>query len=155
MTQEAIGKFIAKCREEQKLTQAMLGGRLNVSDKKVASWEEGPSVPGADLYEPLCRALDIQVSELLSGKKLKDAEKIERGEKSAGAIIATKAQIKLLDILSIVLVIIGIVAAVMVFSIPGQFSDKAFPFLLSLAAAGIGIAFRVLFGMIYSRFEKE
>ena len=155
MTQEAIGKFIAQCREDQKLTQAMLAGRLGVKPNTIAAWEEGHATPSADLFEPLCRILEIQVSELLAGKKLKDADKIERGEKSASAVLATKAGLKLLNVLSIVLIILGGVIVVTVWTLPVQFSSKAIPAIAGLGAAGFGIAFMVLFGKVKARLEKE
>ena len=155
MTQEAIGKFIAKCREEQKLSVAMLGGRLGVSDKKINSWEEGSSMPGSDMYEPLCRVLDIQVSELLSGKRLKDSDKIERGEKAAGAVLAIKPQFKIYNILAIALIIVGIVIAIMVWTFNVQFAEKIIPFLAGLAVSGVGIALFVLFKRAMIRLEKE
>ena len=155
MTQEAIGKFIAQCREEQKLSVAMLGGRLGVSDRAIQSWEAGSSMPGADLVEPLCRALDIEVSELLSAKKLKDSEKIERGEKAAGAVLAAKPQLKFLNIFAIVLIVLAIVMVATVATFNVQFGPKALPVLCAAASGGIGIALPVLIGKIMNRLEKE
>ncbi|MBO4399667.1 MAG: helix-turn-helix transcriptional regulator [Lachnospiraceae bacterium] len=155
MTQEAIGKFIAANREKQKLTQAMLAGRLGVSNGAVASWEEGHSTPNADIIEPLCRVLDVQVSELLAGKNLKDDEKIERGEKSAGTVLAVKAALKVLNVLAIVLIILGAVVVVTVWRFNVQFGEKAVPALMGLGVAGLGIALVVLFGKLKARLEKE
>ncbi|MBO7631390.1 MAG: helix-turn-helix transcriptional regulator [Lachnospiraceae bacterium] len=155
MTQEAIGKFIAANREKQKLTQAMLAGRLGVSNGAVASWEEGHSTPNADIIEPLCRVLDVQVSELLAGKNLKDDEKIERGEKSAGTVLAVKAALKVLNVLAIVLIILGAVVVVTVWRFNVQFGEKAVPALMGLGVAGLGIALVVLFGRLKARLEKE
>lgn len=155
MTQEAIGKFIAQCREEQKLSVAMLGGRLGVSDGAIQSWESGSSMPGADLVEPLCRALDIQVSELLSAKKLKDSEKIERGEKAAGAVLAAKPMLKFLNIFAIVLIVLAILIVAPVATFTIQFGHKALPILCGLASGGIGITLLVLIGRIMNRLEKE
>ena len=155
MTQEAIGKFIAANREKQKLTQAMLAGRLGVSNGAVASWEEGHSTPNADIIEPLCRVLDVQVSELLAGKNLKDDEKIERGEKSAGTVLAVKAALKVLNVLAIVLIILGAVVVVTVWRFIVQFGEKAVPALMGLGVAGLGIALVVLFGKLKARLEKE
>ena len=155
MTQEEIGKFIAANREKQKLTQAMLAGRLGVSNGAVASWEEGHSTPNADIIEPLCRVLDVQVSELLAGKNLKDDEKIERGEKSAGTVLAVKAALKVLNVLAIVLIILGAVVVVTVWRFNVQFGEKAVPALMGLGVAGLGIALVVLFGKLKARLEKE
>lgn len=43
MNQEKIGKFIAKCRKEKKLTQSELGEKLGVTEKSVSNWENGIS----------------------------------------------------------------------------------------------------------------
>lgn len=43
MDQITIGKFIAKRRKEQNLTQEQLAGRLGVSNKTVSKWETGVS----------------------------------------------------------------------------------------------------------------
>ena len=37
MDQEKIGKFIAKCRKEKKLTQSDLAEKLGVTDKSVGN----------------------------------------------------------------------------------------------------------------------
>ena len=43
MNQSDIGKFIARCRKEQKLTQAQLAEKLNITDRAVSKWETGVS----------------------------------------------------------------------------------------------------------------
>ena len=40
MNQIEIGKFIAKCRKEKKLTQAQLAEKLNITDRAVSKWEK-------------------------------------------------------------------------------------------------------------------
>ena len=44
MDQITIGKFIAKRRKEQNLTQEQRAGRLGVSNKTVSKWETGGSL---------------------------------------------------------------------------------------------------------------
>ncbi len=41
MNQEKIGKLIAKCRKEKKLTQVDLANMLKVTDKSVSKCENG------------------------------------------------------------------------------------------------------------------
>ena len=41
MDQEKIGKFIATCRKEQKLTQEQLAEKLGITYKAVSKWECG------------------------------------------------------------------------------------------------------------------
>ncbi len=43
MDQITIGKFIAKKRREQNLTQEQLAERLGISNKTVSKWETGVS----------------------------------------------------------------------------------------------------------------
>lgn len=43
MNQTEIGIFIARCRKEQKLTQAQLAEKLNITDRAVSKWETGVS----------------------------------------------------------------------------------------------------------------
>lgn len=43
MDQEKIGKFIAKCRKEQGITQAQLADKLGITYKSVSKWECGVS----------------------------------------------------------------------------------------------------------------
>lgn len=45
MNQEKIGKFIAKSRKEQNLTQEELAEKLNITYKAVSKWECGLSFP--------------------------------------------------------------------------------------------------------------
>lgn len=70
MNQERIGKFIAKCRKEQKLTQEELAEKLNITYKAVSKWECGKSLPDASIMMDLCTILEINVNDLLSGKKV-------------------------------------------------------------------------------------
>ena len=43
MNQEKIGKFIAKCRKEKKLTQEQLAEKLGITYKAISKWECGVS----------------------------------------------------------------------------------------------------------------
>lgn len=78
---QKTGKFIAQCRHEKNLTQKELGDRLNVTDRAVSKWENGKSFPDVNLIEELCRELDIEVSELLAGKKIEPEHYKEETEK--------------------------------------------------------------------------
>lgn len=69
MNQEHIGKFILKCRNEKNLTQQELADKIGVTDKAISKWENGRGMPDYSLFKPLCEALDINVLELLNGKK--------------------------------------------------------------------------------------
>lgn len=70
MNQEKIGKFIAKCRKDKKLTQVELAHMLGVTDKSVSKWETGVCLSDTSLYKPLCEILDITFNEFFSGEKI-------------------------------------------------------------------------------------
>lgn len=112
MNQEKIGSFLSNCRKEKGLTQTQLAEILGVSDKSISRWENGKTMPDLSLYEPLCEALDIQISELLYAKKMSDSEKKEQGEKSAWNVFMTKSQLETFGILTEVLIFIGILITI-------------------------------------------
>ena len=70
MDQIKIGKFIASCRKEQGMTQAILAEKLGISDRAVSKWETGRSLPDAGIMLELCEVLNINVNELLSGERI-------------------------------------------------------------------------------------
>jgi len=66
MDQMKIGKFIASCRKEQGMTQAVLAEKLGISDRAISKWETGKSMPDSGIMLDLCELLKITVNELLS-----------------------------------------------------------------------------------------
>lgn len=76
MNQEKIGKFIAKCRKEKKLTQVELANKLGCSDKSVSKWENGICMPELSLFNSLCEILGITVNDLMSGEKVDNKDYI-------------------------------------------------------------------------------
>ena len=70
MNQSKIGKFIAECRKEKKLTQMQLAEKLNITDKAISKWERGIAMPDCSIMLELCDTLGISVNELLSGEKI-------------------------------------------------------------------------------------
>ena len=69
-----VGLFIAECRKSKNWTQKQLGERLGVTDRAVSKWETGRSLPDISLMQPICELFDLQVSELLAGKKMEEEE---------------------------------------------------------------------------------
>lgn len=63
-----IGKFIAKCRKEQNLTQMQLAEKLGITDRAISKWETGKSLPDSAIMLELCSLLKITVNDLLSGE---------------------------------------------------------------------------------------
>lgn len=70
MEQSKIGKFIAECRKQKKLTQMQLAEQLGITDKAVSKWERGIAMPDSSLMLELCEILNISVNELLRGEKI-------------------------------------------------------------------------------------
>lgn len=67
MNQYISGELIKKLRDRDKMTQAVLAQRLNVSDKTVSKWETGRGYPDISLLQPLAEVFKVSVAELLSG----------------------------------------------------------------------------------------
>ena len=65
---------LEKERMKQNWSQGDLAERLHVTDKAISKWETGRGLPSVDLLEPLAEALDLTVSELLSGRELTPEE---------------------------------------------------------------------------------
>ena len=82
MNQEKIGKFIANCRKEKNITQAILAEKLGVTDRSISNWENGKNMPDLSLFKPLCEILGITINELLSGERLDKETYQERFEEN-------------------------------------------------------------------------
>ena len=72
MEQVAIGRFIAKKRKEQNLTQEQLAERLGVSNKTISKWETGKCMPDYTVIKSLCEELKVTVSELMDAEELEE-----------------------------------------------------------------------------------
>ena len=75
MDRYVTGTFIRKLRENKGLTQEELAERLHVSSKAVSKWENFRGYPDVSLLEPLAKALDISVIELLSGEDVRNSNR--------------------------------------------------------------------------------
>ena len=82
MNQEKIGKFIAKCRKQRKMTQSELGEKLGVTEKSISNWENGRNMPDLSLFKPLCKELNISLNDLLSGEVVTEKEYQEKFEEN-------------------------------------------------------------------------
>lgn len=69
-----IGKFIAKLRKEQGLTQEQFGEKIGVTNKTVSRWETGVYLPPADVLMSMSEVFDVSINEILSGKRLSEKE---------------------------------------------------------------------------------
>ena len=64
-----VAKNIVKYRKYHNLTQASLAEKLNYSDKAVAKWESGESLPDAYVLYQIAQIFGITLNDLLSDKK--------------------------------------------------------------------------------------
>ena len=72
MDKYITGSCIRKLRESKEITQEELADKIYVSGKAVSKWETGSGFPDISLIEPLAKALDISVIELLSGQDVRN-----------------------------------------------------------------------------------
>lgn len=127
MNIEKSGKLICEERKKLGLTQKELAEIIGVTDKAVSKWENGRGFPDISLLDPLSKALNISVTELIHGEKTEN-NTLKASDK---AIMEVFSQRKLL--LNTVSVIFTIIGAALLF-LPTV-----------LAAAGfIGILFILL-----------
>lgn len=123
MDQIKIGKFIASCRKEQGMTQAVLAEKLGISDRAVSKWENGKSMPDSGIMLELCELLKINVNELLSGEHItmedynaKSEEVIlglkSENEKYAKRLLRSEAYIVVVGVVaSLAMIIAGTIIA--------------------------------------------
>ena len=114
MNQEKIGKFIAECRKNKKMTQSELAEKLGVSDKTIGNWENGRNMPDLSLFKPLCNELNISINDLLSGEKISKEKYQEKFEENiVNTIDYTNKQISHKDRnISSLLIIFGLLISV-------------------------------------------
>ena len=120
MNQEKIGKFIAKCRKDKKMTQSELAEKLGVTDKSIGNWENGRNMTDLSLFKPLCDVLGITINDLLSGEKISKDKYQERFEENIVNTIdySTKRINKYSNVIGLLLVIFGLfisMSAIMIF----------------------------------------
>lgn len=116
MDQIKIGKFIASCRNDQGMTQAVLAEKLGISDRAVSKWETGKSLPDAGIMLELCELLNINVNELLSGEKIMTEAYNKKAEENLLAmrqeVVEKNRQLLKLEVLiSVPAIIAGVILA--------------------------------------------
>ena len=79
MLQENIKTF----RKERGLTQEELAIRVNVVRQTVSKWENGQSVPDADLLQRIAEVLEVSVNQLLGEEKEMEQNRNEIAEQLA------------------------------------------------------------------------
>lgn len=70
MDPETTGRFIKEMRVKAGMTQKKLADKLHCTDKAVSRWETGKGFPDVSYLIDLAAALDVNVNELLLGRKI-------------------------------------------------------------------------------------
>lgn len=124
MDQIKIGGFIAEERERKGYTQKILSEKLGISDKTISKWERGNGFPEVSLLIPLCSELDITVNELLSGERVSEEQYRKKAEENMVNLVKEAQENKKKIILSVMVGILTILAAVPLFMVAGMFDMR-------------------------------
>lgn len=73
-----IGNGIRTLRNKKNLTQQQLADKLMVTEKAISRWETGRGTPDISLLIPLSEVLEVSITELLTGRVIKNNQKIEK-----------------------------------------------------------------------------
>ena len=144
MDQILIGKFIAEERKRKGYTQKQLSEKLGISDKTVSKWERGNGFPEVSLLLPLCNELDITVNELLSGERVSEEDYRKKAEENMVNLVKEAQESKKKIILSVMVSILVIVAAIPLFVLSGVLEMDAWLriilIIIGLVVVAMGIA---------------
>ena len=125
MNQEKIGKFIAKCRKEKKMTQGQLAEKMGVSINAVSKWERGLSFPDVSLLKKICNELGISIEELINGEEDNSEEAKEKAIITAvESTNKAKKNLKKITISSVILIVILIIVSIFVYKSKGNELEK-------------------------------
>ena len=141
MDQIKIGKFIAEERKAKKYTQRELADKLSISDKTISKWERGIGCPEVSLLLPLCNELEITVNELLSGERLQEMDYKKKAEENMVNLVKEAQESKKKIIMSAMVGVLVIVAAVPLFVVAGMFEMQVWTRVLLM---GIGFVIMVM-----------
>ena len=153
MNQEKIGKFIAQCRKNKKMTQQDLAEKLGVTDKSIGNWENGRNMPDLSLFKPLCEQLDITINDLMSGEVIKEEKYQEKFEENIVNTIdySTNKMNQYNNTIGLLLVIFGLfisMSAIMIF--PSESSWGSIYSIFGVIVFIIGIS-KLTKGIKYSK----
>ena len=141
MDQIKIGKFIADERKRKGYTQKQLSEKLAISDKTISKWERGNGFPEVSLLLPLCNELEITVNELLSGERVSEEEYLKKAEENMVNLVKEAQESKKKIIMSAMVSVLVIVAAVSLFVVAGMFEMQVWTRVLLM---GIGFVIMVM-----------
>lgn len=112
MDQIKIGKFIAKCRKDNKITQSELAEKLGVTDRAISNWENGKNLPDVSFFKPLCNELNITINDLLNGEKVEKKAYQEKLEENVFSVISNVNN-KITRIRRTIIILVSIIVVVL------------------------------------------
>ena len=124
MGQKKIGEFIANLRKERGLTQKQLAEEIGVSDKRISKWECGNGLPEMSSIPLLCKALGINVNELLSGERLVAETYSNRAEENMMTLIKESEKNKKKQTNAVVTLVMSVVGVLAAFLITLLFTEQ-------------------------------
>lgn len=120
MNMVRIGCFLKALRKEKELTQEQLAEMFNVSRRTVSRWETGQNIPDLDLLIELSDYYQVEIRELLDGKRKKEKMNTEEQETVRTVIELSyedrKRILKRMNILFIIGLFIAVIDMVLVFN---------------------------------------
>lgn len=157
MDQERIGKFICECRKNKKLTQEELANKLNITYKAVSKWECGKGLPDASIMLELCSILDINVNDLLSGRKIDKDKYVSNAEENllilTSQIEKRKRALKIIQRTLLFFVVCLFILNIIFNSIYGDNWDKKDFLYVTYILMGINFVVAVIFSFL--SFDKK
>ena len=151
MDQILIGRFIAQERKRKGYTQKQLSEKLGISDKTVSKWERGNGFPEVSLLLPLCNELDITVNELLSGERVSEEDYRKKAEENMVNLVKEAQESKKKIILSAMVSMLALVAAVPLFVLSGAIAMDAWLKMILIVIGIVVIVFGIVIACILDR----
>ena len=151
MDQIKIGKFIAEERKAKKYTQRELADKLSISDKTISKWERGNGFPEVSLLLPLCNELEITVNELLSGERLQAMDYKKKAEENMVNLVKEAQESKKKIIMSAMVGVLVIVAAVPLFVVAGMFEMQVWTRVLLMGIGFVIMVMRITIACVLDR----
>lgn len=144
MNQDKIGKFIAECRKEKKMTQQDLSEKLGVTDRAISNWENGKNMPDLSLFKPLCNLFGITINDLMSGEKVKEKDYQEKLEENIVNTIdyTNKKMEQQRNLISFILISLGILisfTALTIFPSESSWGSHYATFGIIISVIGVSI----------------
>ena len=154
MDQVRIGEYISKLRKDKNMTQQELADKLNVTDRAIGNWENGRRLPDISLMKELCEVFDITIDELLYGGEVKMEKQKELLKNNAITMYLTKRKIENLQILTEILIVVGIFITITLSSVFATTTkEKIITWGLGLFVWAFGIALRVILTKIHMMYK--